>query len=148
MKVVDALAGVSRLFLDTTPAIYYVEKHPAYHQVVAEVFRQIDSANITAVTSPVTLAECLVHPLLLGLTKLQQDFTDLLLNGSNTAFAPIDEQIALQATELRARYNIGLLDAFQFGVASSTNCDAFLTNDKMLARVTEIKVILVGDLEL
>ena len=148
MKVADALKGVSSLFLDTTPAIYFVEKHPLYHPAVAEVFRWVDSDKITAVTSPVTLAECMVHPYRLGLKNLQKDFTDLLLHGGNTEFISIDEQIALQAAELRARYNIALTDALQFGVALSANCDAFLTNDLALSRVKEIRVILVNDLYL
>ena len=148
MKVVDALKGVSRLFLDTTAAIYYVEKHPMYLNIVDEVFRQIDNAGLIAVTSPVTLAECLVHPYRLGLTALQHDFSELLLNGRNTTFVSIDDQIALQAVDVRARYNIALLDALQFGVALSANCDGFLTNDSMLTRVKELRVILINDLEL
>jgi PIN domain nuclease of toxin-antitoxin system len=30
MSIEDALQGVSRLFLDTAPVIYYMERHPTY----------------------------------------------------------------------------------------------------------------------
>jgi hypothetical protein len=60
VKVSDALQGVSRLFLDTAPVIYYLEKNPTYNDVVdvvAQIFADIDGGAITAVTSPITLAE-------------------------------------------------------------------------------------------
>jgi hypothetical protein len=74
MKVSDALQGVSRLLLDTAPVIYYVEANPNYTAVVTPVFDLIDDGALTAVTSPITLAECLVVPLRAGSTALQQDF--------------------------------------------------------------------------
>lgn len=88
VRIHEALQGVTRLFLDTAPVIYYVEKHPAYLDLVTPIFRHIDSEVLVAVTSPVTLAECLVMPCRLGLTKLQQDFTDLIVYGQSTIFAP------------------------------------------------------------
>ncbi len=61
MNIEEALQDVHRLFLDTAPVIYYVERHPAYFNRVSPIFDRIDSGLLTAVTSPVTLAECLVH---------------------------------------------------------------------------------------
>jgi hypothetical protein len=60
MKISERLQSVARLFLDTAPIVYYVEKNPRYLVKVQEIFRQIDVGTLTAVTSPVTLAECLV----------------------------------------------------------------------------------------
>lgn len=51
-----------KVFLDTAPIIYFVEKHPDYGAAVDAVFELIDEGRISAVVSPVTLAECLVHP--------------------------------------------------------------------------------------
>lgn len=84
MKISDALAGVSRLFLDTAPVIYLVEKHPTYFDRVAAIFQAIDGGQVGAVTSPVTLAECLVHPLRLGLPAVRQAFVDAIVHGANT----------------------------------------------------------------
>jgi predicted nucleic acid-binding protein len=148
LKVRDALSGLSRIFLDTAPVIYYVEKHPIYDSLVTVAFNEIDNGNLVGIASPITLAECLVHPYRLGLTQLQQDFTNLILNSRNVHFDSVDQQIAIKATELRAQYNIGLLDAFQIAIALATNCDAILTNDSIFRRVTEIKVIMIDDLEL
>ncbi len=79
------------------------------------VFDEIDNGSITAVTSPVTLAECLVVPFRLGATQLQQDFLDLIVYGNNTVFVSIDRKIGRWAGEFRARYNITLPDALQIG---------------------------------
>jgi hypothetical protein len=77
MKISAALQGVALLFLDTAPVIYLVEKNPDYLALVSDIFRRIDDGQVGAVTSPVTLAECLVHPFRLGLSQLRQDFIDV-----------------------------------------------------------------------
>ena len=51
------------------------------------------------------------------------------------------------AAKLRARHNLALADALQFAVALAANCQAFLTNDKRLKRVSELSVLVVDELE-
>jgi len=147
MKIAEALQGITHLFLDTAPVIYYVEEHPLFLATVTPIFDRIDSGFLIAVTSPVTLAECLVAPYRLSLIKLQQDFFDLIVHGRYTTFMPLDHEIARQAAELRARYNVTLPDALQIAAALSAGCEAFLTNDGNLDRVKELRVLVVGELE-
>jgi predicted nucleic acid-binding protein len=129
MKITERLQAVTRLFLNTAPVIYYVEKNPNYLARVQVIFEQIDAGTLTAVTSPVTLAECLIAPIRLGLPLLQQDFIDLIQGGSNTVFMPFDADVARRAAAIRARYNLSLSDAFQTAAALQSGCDTFLTND-------------------
>ncbi len=147
MKIDDALQGVTHLFLDTAPVIYYVEKNPIYAPTVAPIFGLIDDGSIVSVVSPVTLAECLVVPFRRGIAKLQQDFSDLLLSGHNTIFTTIDGTCARYAAEMRAKYNLTLLDALQVASALSAGCEALLTNDAMLSRVTELRVLVLVELD-
>ena len=147
MKIAEALQGITHLFLDTAPVIYYVEEHQLFLATVTPIFDRIDSGLLIAVTSPVTLAECLVAPYRLSLIKLQQDFFDLIVHGRYTTFMPLDHEIARQAAELRARYNVTLPDALQIAAALSAGCEAFLTNDGNLDRVKELRVLVVGELE-
>jgi hypothetical protein len=51
VKIAEALHGVSRLFLDSAPVIYYFEKNPTYHTVVAAFFTEVDAGRIKAVTT-------------------------------------------------------------------------------------------------
>jgi predicted nucleic acid-binding protein len=53
----------------------------------------------------------------------------------------------MQAAELRAKYNLRTADALQVASALSVNCDTFLTNDKQLNRLTELRVLVLDDLE-
>ena len=41
-----------------------------------------------------------------------------------------------------------LPDALQLAVAIEQGCEAFLTNDRRLARLTELRVLVLDDLEL
>jgi predicted nucleic acid-binding protein len=148
MKVTDSLQGVTRLFLDTAPVIYYIENHPQYFSVVERIFDRIDNSFLIAVTSPITLSECLVIPYRLGQPQIQQLFINQLVNGNNTQFRQIDSDIAQPAAELRSRYNLSLLDAYQVAIAIEDSCEAFLTNDIALKRVTELRVLVIDELDL
>ena len=44
MKIADALLGVTGLFLDTAPVIYYVEKNPVYTATVVPIFERMTLA--------------------------------------------------------------------------------------------------------
>lgn len=147
MKVSLALAGVGRLFLDTAPIIYLIERNPARFAQVAAVFGEIDGGRIRAVTSPVTLAECLVQPLKLGLSSLERDFVDVITRGANTDFINLDERSGREAARLRAIYNLHLPDSLQIAACLTSGCDTFLTNDASLRKVTETKILIVDDLE-
>jgi predicted nucleic acid-binding protein len=96
--------------------------------------------------SPITLAECLVRPIESKRTDLSQAFEDLLTAGPATEFATVDREAAGKAAELRAKYSIPLLDAFQLALAITTHCDAFLTNDLTLKRVPDIDVIVIDEI--
>jgi predicted nucleic acid-binding protein len=106
----------------------------------------MDTGELTGVVSPITLAECLVHPLAGGQAAIAQTYRDLLTAGAGTEFVSIGSEAAARAAELRARYRIALLDALQVSLAVLSRCDAFLTNDRALTRLTVIPVILGDEL--
>jgi predicted nucleic acid-binding protein len=147
MNLAERLESVHQIFLDTAPVIYFVEKNPDYLEKSQVVFSHLDEGKFTAVVSPITLSECLVIPYRLEKAEVAQVFTELLVNGENVLFYPIDEIIADKAAGLRARYNLTLTDAFQLAVAIHAECDAFLTNDTDLKRVTEIPIIVLSEAE-
>jgi predicted nucleic acid-binding protein len=55
--------------------------------------------------------------------------------------------IARTAAEVRARYSLKLPDAFQIATAIAANCQVLLTNDAQLKRVTELRVLVLSELE-
>lgn len=146
MTPFEALSNIDLLFLDTAPVIYYVEDHPVYRPKVEPFFERIDQGSLTAVTSPITLSECLVPPYRLNEEALAERFVSLIARGENALFIPIDDNIAKRAARLRAEYNLALADAFQLAAALAASCDAFLSNDFALKRVREVNVWIVDEI--
>ncbi len=146
-KLADALSGVTRIGLDTAPIIYLIEEHPDYLPIVAPLFEQIDAGVYTAVTSTITVAEVSVMPLRLNRPEIQSQYLDLLLHSVNFETKPIDAALAQAGAALRAHYNIRLPDALQLAAALDAGCEVFVTNDAALTRVSEIRVLVISELE-
>ena len=148
MKISHAFLGVNKVFLDTAPIIYYVEGTPVFGEVVPEVFNLVSQGSFQAVSSPVTLAECLVMPIRLGKPQIQQDFIELLTNTDGISFIPITASVSQKAAEIRVSYGLKLPDALQIAAALVAGCDAFLTNDRGLQRVSELQILVLGALQI
>ena len=147
-RLEDALQGVGILGFDTPPVIYFIEANPRYDAVVTEVFARIHQGSLEGITSAVTLAEVLVMPIRRNQLSLRDSYSDLLLNSAHFQTASITPEITERTADLRARYKIRTPDAFQLAVAWAAGCDAFLTNDAALARIKELRVLILDDLEL
>ena len=141
----ERLETVTRLFVDKAPIIFFIEKNPKYFPIVETVFELIDNGKISVVTSPITLAECLIHPFRLGLAQFESDFRELILEGPNTLFMPINEQVGIEAARIRARTNLTLPDALQASAAIHSACDALLTNDYNFKKLDKPDVILLEE---
>jgi predicted nucleic acid-binding protein len=148
IKLDDALSGVTKLGLDTSPFIYFIERNPAYVNLMREIFTRIDNGSIEGYSSTITLTEVLIHPKRIGDAALEANYRNLLLNGRNFTILSIDPIIADLAADLRSRYNIRTPDALQIAAALSVRCEAFLSNDFDLRRVTELRVLTLSELEL
>lgn len=146
MSIETRLAGVSRVFLDTAVVIYYVQSHPLYRDLLAPLFRKLDDGSITAVISPVTLAECLVFPIRQSDEAGRRQFEEVLSEGQGVLFAPLDREAAVRAAELRAQLNMKLPDAIQVAIAELAACEAVVTNDDQFKRVLSLDVIVLKDL--
>ncbi len=131
------------VFVDTAPLIYLLEGVPALRN---EVNRQIkawieDDAHI--VTSVVSLMELLVHPKRSADSHLENRYRSLLRGILSAPYLGIDEQAACLAATYRSTHGIRALDSLQLAVAATAGCGIFYTNDKVLRRVGDIKVVLV-----
>jgi predicted nucleic acid-binding protein len=147
MKLQEALMGVSRLGIDTTPIIYFIEAHPRYEPIVTPIFKLVADRGLIGITSAITLTEVLVQPFISANIRLQQEYRDILLYSANFEIVPIDVNIAEQAAELRARYRLRTPDALQIAAAVSSGCEAFVTNDSKLQRVSELRILVLDNLE-
>ena len=148
MRLDDALKNISTLAFDTAPIIYFVEANLTYDTLVTAIFQRVENEEITGVTSVISLCEVLVHPIRNQNHNLKQRYRDILQNSPNFFTRLINSTIAERAAELRAKYNLRTPDALQIASALINGCDAFLCNDKNLKRVTELKILILGEIEM
>jgi len=148
VKISVALAGIQRLYIDTAPFIYYIEKHPDYGPVVRRIFEVINTSQIEVLTSVITLAETLTKPLKSGDKTVEQAYRALLQHTQHVTLLPVTVAVADETANLRARYNLRTPDALQLAAALDERCDTFLTNDLTLRRITEVKILILDDLAL
>lgn len=147
-RLTESLEGVTQLSLDTAPIIYFVEAYPHYDALVTNIFQRIANGDLIGVTSVISLTEVLVQPVLHANTALQRQYRDLLLHSRYFRTLPINSAVAEKAAEMRARYRLRTPDALQIALALITGCEAFLTNDATLRRVTDLRVVVLDDLKL
>lgn len=148
MKLTEALLGVTRLGVDTSPLIYFIEQHPRYGPMVSPVFQLITDGQLSGVTTVVTLVEVLTLPLQRGDQRLADAYKAVLESSDNLAMVSIDSAIAEHAAVLRARHGLRTPDALQIAAALNAGCEAFLTNDKRLAGIPDIRVLLLDEFEI
>ena len=145
-KLEQALLGVTRLCFDTAPIIYFVEHHQAYLNIMREVLHHIDTGTMFGYSSVITLTEVLVQPKKMGNAALENRYGQVLRQSRNFELISINESVAEFAADLRARYAIRTPDALQIATALSVGCQAFLTNDKQLRSIAELKMLVLDDL--
>ena len=144
MGLADELRGM-RVCLDTSPIIYFIEKHSKYLSILRPIFLEIDAGNTEAITSTITLLEVLVHPFRTGNESLGQKYRDILLYSEGLTTFEILHEVSEMSSRLRAKYSIKTPDAIQIGVGILYGADKFLTNDPDLRKVSEIQVLILDD---
>lgn len=148
MKISDALKGTQLMGFDTAPLIYYVENHPSYADVMQVIIDRLDDGHLQAIGSFIILTEVLIQPIRVNNHALAQKYETILLKSAGFQLIPIAESVSRRAAILRATYNLRTPDAIHIATAIEAGCDAFLTNDKGLKRVSEIRILLLDELEL
>ncbi len=133
-----------RIGLDTNVFIYYIEEHPIFLKKIEPLIDRIVQGKAIGITSYVTLLELLVKPLKDGRLDLVDQYKTILTE--QLEMVPIDETIAVKAAELRAKYGFRTPDAIQLASVIQRKGDVFITNDRGLKDVKEIKVLTLEDI--
>ena len=80
MNVEEGLFGVTRLYVDTAPFIYFTEAHAGYSDKMKAVFHAVSTGKFMVITSAVTLSETLVKPLQADDTALLNRYRNMFYN--------------------------------------------------------------------
>ena len=124
--------------LDTNIFIYQFEAHPQFGHYTQNIFSQLASNRITAVTSVITYTEVLSFK---RSDKIISELKNLLLEVPNLEMKDVSRDIAEEAARIRRVYKFHLPDAIQLATALQAKADIFITNDTKLQSFKEIKVL-------
>lgn len=135
-----------KLFLDACTVIYLIESQQQLGNKTRIVVTQALQNKAQLIISRLSFLECRVLPL-----KTKDD--DLLLRYNQFFKLPDLQIVELTAdvinlaTDLKVNYPSSLRtpDALQLACALKANSDTFLTGDKKLMSIQEIKVLVVTD---
>jgi predicted nucleic acid-binding protein len=122
------------IYLDTNIVIFAVEQGNPWSEMLRQLFNEIDSRAMRAVTSELTLAEALAKPMKLGAQDLVEKNEELLAPESPIETAAVDRIVLTEAARLRGQTGLKLMDAIHVATAQLLGCDLFLSNDESLGR--------------
>lgn len=134
----------NKIFIDTAPFVYIIENSNDFADSTENKISKF-AQNSKFITSVITYAEFCVKPKKHN-DKIVIEYFEKFLSNINCDLKNIDLPISNITADLRAKYTtLKTPDAIQLATAIYFNCNIFLTNDKKLKIVEEIKVVLVTD---
>ena len=135
------MTGISKLFLDTSPLVYYLDDDERYADRVEDFLYVALKAGVEILTSVITATEDLTYPYKTGNMEKVVAFFDF-VTYTGIPLVPIDATIAQKAAQIRAEYRHSkTMDALQLASACVYGCDVFLTNDKQLCQFAELRCV-------
>ena len=100
----------SKVYLDTAPIIYSVEKHADYWQILISLWQSVKLGEIEVVTSELTLLETLVQPIRQNNQILVSAYESLLTK-TEIKLVPVTLDILRESADFRAAENLKTPDA-------------------------------------
>lgn len=139
------LLTYKKIGIDSMCFIYHFEVNKSYGEIVKQIFLQLQENKLSAVTSVLTLAEILAFEKIQKDKILFEQTKTRLRQAPNLEIIAVDEAISEIAAILKYKYNIALPDAIQVATGVVSGQEAFITNDRGLQKIKEIKVIILDD---
>lgn len=145
-NLAERLAAHQIIGLDTSIFIYHFEAHPTYLPLTWHILDEVAAGRCNGVASTVTLMELTVLPWRTGRPDVARHYEALLVNFPNLKLIDVTREIARQAAQLRAKYNVRPADALLVATALLNEATVWVSNDRKLKQVEpEIEVVLLDD---
>lgn len=136
----------SRIALDTSIFIYYLEDSPRYLNLAKEVFDSIGGAGHMASTSTVTMAELLVKPYRDSNPTRARAIYGLFASHPRIEWIAPHLLIAQTAAKIRAAHRLKIPDALQAATAVHASATGLIANDAVFRRVPAFETLLFDEL--
>jgi predicted nucleic acid-binding protein len=130
--------------VDSMIFIYAFEQHSTYLPFVKSFFQSLEKGDFRALTSTITIAECLVLPYRQKDYALAAQYLVLFRNFPHLSALAVTGEIAERAASLRAQHNLKTPDAIQLATALLSDARFFLTNDEALPSIEGIHTLLLS----
>ena len=137
--------GAGPVALDTAVFIYFIEEDERFLPIVEQVFGAIDSGSLPGVTSTMTLLETLVGPIRAGNHRLAESYEALMSRSRGLHLVDLDRPVVRLGAKIRALAGLKTPDALQVATALQSECTAFLTNDRQIPSIGEMRTLQLQD---
>jgi predicted nucleic acid-binding protein len=132
-----------KVAIDTMIFIYAFEDHRAHASFLRSFSSALEKGEMEAVTSSVTITECLTQPYRAKDFTLAAQYMALFRNFPHLSVIPVTDDIAERAAFLRANQNLKTLDALQLATVLLSGSNFFLTNDESLSSIQDIPILIL-----
>lgn len=133
-----------RVYVDTAPVIYTVERHPVYEEMLRTLWAAMAAGRVQVITSELTILEALVQPLRHGDDVLIGQYEEL-FRRMTPGLRPITPQVLRAAARLRAETRLRTPDAIHLSTALAESCALVITNDADFRRAPGLTVTVLKD---
>lgn len=132
-----------KIFIDTAPLIYLIEKQDSLSAAVESQLHQWLLSSEKLATSTLTLLELLVIPKKHNNQQMAHKYGALLRDLLSEPPITLSSSIAEMAAEIRGMYEFRTPDAIQLATAVYAGADIFYTNDHRLKKFPDIHILTV-----
>lgn len=119
-------------YLDTNVLIAIIEPVMPLTDAQAQFLTQLDEGETFAVTSELSLSECLVKPYMDGDQRAADAYFALFEAQPGLAVVAVTREILINAARLRARTRMALPDAIHVSTAAIAECEIFVSDDRRI----------------
>jgi len=141
-----AIGNHKKIAIDSMVFIYHFANHPLYAPFSTYLLNKAERREITLFTSIISIVECMVLPNKKNDLELVAEYEKVFQSFPNLEITPLDWPLAQLISKLRAHYpKIRLPDLANIAAGLIAGADLFVTNDKQLKKIKEIKTIILED---
>lgn len=131
---------MGKVAIDTSLFIYLFGENSEYLEKSSKIFRAIEKGKYKGIFSVIGMIGILTGPKKKGQSGIAAEYEYRLRNFPNLSIVGINERIVWLSSDLRAKYGITTPDAIHIATAIDAGAEKFITNDKALKKIKEIKV--------
>lgn len=135
-----------RIHLDANVFIYALEGFAEFAAISRGILEAMDRGLFQSITSELTLAEVLVHPLMKNDADIVETYKSLLRDQDHLALRPVTRSILEDSARIRARFGGSLPDAIHVATSTASGCDFIFTGDRTLRTPPEVRVMTLREL--